>query len=81
MKYITKYLYAIKREWENESWIINAQTTLITQRSFTELAAIQTVFRMNVRLKNGKGRKIALTKGSSRTAINPKAQVDATSDN
>ena len=80
MKYITKYIYAIKREFQDDCLLINAQT-LITRRGFTELAAVRTFFRMNVRLKNGKGRKIALTTGSSRTSINQKAQVDTISDN
>ena len=64
MKYITKYIYAIKREFQDDCLLINAQTMLITRRSFTELAAFRTFFRINVRLKNGKGRKIALTTGS-----------------
>ena len=81
MKYITKYIYAIKREFQDDCLLINAQTTLITRWAFTELAVVRTFFRMNVRLKNGNGRKIALTTGSSGTSIHQKAQVDAISAN
>jgi len=58
VKYITKYLYATKRELQNDSSLINAQTTLVNQRPFAELAAVQTFFCINMRLKNEKGRKI-----------------------
>ena len=81
MKYITKYIYAIQREFQGDCLLINAQTTLITRWAFTELAVVRTFYRMNVRLKNGKGRKIALTTGSSRTTIHQKAQVVVISAN
>ena len=64
MKCITKYIYAIEREFQNDPLLVNAQTTMITQRDITEVSAVQTFFYRNVSMKNGKGWKISLTKGS-----------------